>query len=175
MRPQRTHHFDALIAAPAAVLERHAAGGILLARPTDTDTDVETAFAQPVERCDVFGGVDGVTLWQQHHPGGESDAFRRRGDERVRHEWIRNRERRGEERFAALGSGIAVDRPVEEDDVLAQPHLDEAEVFGTTRDVAQHPRSYTRRRHRQIESELQRRTPRLAAAAVIARRAVARR
>jgi hypothetical protein len=93
-------------------------------------------------------------LRQQHHSGREANPLGRGRDERVGDKWIRDRECRREERVAARGAGIAVDRFVEEHDVFAQPEFDEAEIFCSTRDVTQLPRRDTRRRDRQVETEL---------------------
>jgi hypothetical protein len=43
IRPQRSHHFDALVGTRATLFERHATRRELLARPTDADADIDAA------------------------------------------------------------------------------------------------------------------------------------
>ena len=107
----------------------------------------------------MLGGVDRVALGQEHHAGRQTDALGASGDKGQPDERVRDREGGWEEGFSGLGTGIAIHRLVEEDDVLAEVDLGEAQVLGLLRHVPEHHRCDRGVGHRQVQSQFQRLSP----------------
>ena len=88
--PECTHRADGVIGSRSPLAERHADRVELLLQPARADAEQHPAPTETVERGELLGEHDRISLRQDQHAGGQVDPRRSRGEERQPHERVRD-------------------------------------------------------------------------------------
>ena len=95
--PQLAHDREAFAQPRAALVERHAAGLVLLGElATDADAEDEAPFCQMVERRDLLGDRRGMAQRQQVDARAEHQAPAQHGGLRELHQRVEDRDGEGD-------------------------------------------------------------------------------
>jgi hypothetical protein len=138
LAPQHAQRGDCLVRTRATLMEIQAERVELLLEPAAADAQDDTAARKDVDRGDLLGDIERVTLRKNQDAGGKPDTAGERGGIRERQQRVGNRDVLAAGNLAARRIWIRRLVVVRDDDVLDGPDRLEAALLRGFRQMRQH-------------------------------------